>query len=209
MIYPSNFEEKIGFTQIRTMLGEACLGDLGREWVTSMQFQIQPGVIQKNHRQTSEFLKIQESDLPFPADHYLNMLPLFKKIRVEGTAPEVEELFFLKLSLDTIRAVLNYFKGEEAEEVPLLKELAKEVPFFPAVLDQVNKIIGNKGQIKDGASGELKRIRGSLKEKESHVSSRMQRILKQAKAEGIASEDTELAIREGRQIGRASCRERV
>lgn len=182
------------------MLSEACLGELGREWLHSMKFQTQPGVIRQNHLQTEEFIKILESERPFPVDNYLNMIPLFGKIRVEGTAPEVEELFFLKLSLDTIRSVLNYFKGEDAEAFPILKELAKEVPFFPVVTGQVNKIMGTKGQIKDGASAELKKIRGSLKEKESRVSSRMHQILKQAKADGVASEDTELAVREGRLV---------
>jgi len=200
LIYPHYFEEKIGFIQIRTMLSEACLGELGRKWVESIQFLTKPDVIQEKHQQTFEFLKVLESDRPFPAEHYLNMLPLFKRIRVVGTAPEVDEMLSLKLSLDAIRSVLNYFKGEESEGYPTLRELAKEVPFFPAVLDSVNKIIGNKGQVKDGASVELRRIRRSLKEKESHVSSRMHRILKKAKADGIASEDTELAVRDGRLV---------
>ena len=33
MIYPQNFEQKIGFTEIRTMLKGRCLSSLGTEWV--------------------------------------------------------------------------------------------------------------------------------------------------------------------------------
>ena len=33
MIYPANFEKKIGFTEIRTQLKGRCMSALGTEWV--------------------------------------------------------------------------------------------------------------------------------------------------------------------------------
>ena len=33
MIYPSTFEEKIGFDQIRTLLEKHCVSSMGHEWV--------------------------------------------------------------------------------------------------------------------------------------------------------------------------------
>ena len=38
MIYPDNFEQKIGFNEIRTMLRERCLSTLGKEQVEKMAF---------------------------------------------------------------------------------------------------------------------------------------------------------------------------
>ena len=38
MIYPQNFEYKIGFDQIRQLLSEKCLSTLGAERVTDMAF---------------------------------------------------------------------------------------------------------------------------------------------------------------------------
>ena len=38
MIYPDNFEQKIGFNEIRTMLRERCLSTLGKEQVEKMGF---------------------------------------------------------------------------------------------------------------------------------------------------------------------------
>ena len=33
MIYPENFEQKIGFDEIRTLLKGRCMSTLGTEWV--------------------------------------------------------------------------------------------------------------------------------------------------------------------------------
>ena len=38
MIYPTNFEQKIGFTLIRQMLHDSCLSTLGQEFVERMNF---------------------------------------------------------------------------------------------------------------------------------------------------------------------------
>lgn len=33
MIYPDNFEQKIGFSEVRTLLKGRCLSSLGTEWI--------------------------------------------------------------------------------------------------------------------------------------------------------------------------------
>ena len=38
MIYPENFELKIGFTEVRSMLRERCLSSLGKSQVDEMTF---------------------------------------------------------------------------------------------------------------------------------------------------------------------------
>ena len=38
MIYPKNFEQKIGFTEVRSLLRARCLSPLGKEQVDAMAF---------------------------------------------------------------------------------------------------------------------------------------------------------------------------
>lgn len=38
MIYPKNFEQKIGFTEVRSLLRARCLSPLGKERVDAMSF---------------------------------------------------------------------------------------------------------------------------------------------------------------------------
>ena len=38
MIYPNNYEKKIGFTEVRTLLKNHCLSTLGKEKVDEMGF---------------------------------------------------------------------------------------------------------------------------------------------------------------------------
>ncbi len=200
MIYPENFENKIGFDRIREMLKAACLSELGQKKTDEIAFVSDHGLIHKLLERVAEFVKILGSDREFPVDHYHNLLPVLKKVRLEGTFIELNELIELKLSLDSIKAVVNYFKGEEGEIYPHLKEIASEVKIYPFVTESINRIVTGKGKVKDNASHDLSKLRKSLREKTARVGSRMQSILKRARENGLVDEGVELSMRDGRMV---------
>ena len=53
MIYPQNFEQKIGFDQIRQLLKDKCLSTLGEEKVSDMGFSEQYEVVEENLNQVT------------------------------------------------------------------------------------------------------------------------------------------------------------
>lgn len=200
LIYPENFEQKIGFDRIRRMLVSNCLSEMGKGKVDSVVFQSNFLHISTLLGEVTEFAEILQSEKPFPVDHYHNLIPVLKKIRVEGMFLDVQELFEMRLSLDIVKAILSYFREDEEDEYPLLRKKSREVKMYPFVLDAINKILTTRGKIKDNASRDLSAIRKSLKEKMSRVSTRMQSILKKAREDGIVDEGTELSVRGGRMV---------
>ena len=54
MIYPKNFEQKIGFDEIRGLLHARCLSNLGHERVDAMTFVSKPDELRTLHAQTNE-----------------------------------------------------------------------------------------------------------------------------------------------------------
>ena len=56
MIYPQNFEQKIGFDQIRQLLKEKCLSTLGEERVMDMAFSDHFGEVEERLDQVTEFV---------------------------------------------------------------------------------------------------------------------------------------------------------
>ena len=63
MIYPQNFEQKIGFDSIRQLLKERCLSTLGEERVSDMAFSESYEKINRRLEEVSEFIRIiQEED---------------------------------------------------------------------------------------------------------------------------------------------------
>ena len=180
MLYPENFEQKIGFDKIREMLKRGCLSNLGQRRVDKIRFSTKYS--------------------------FIDLTPALKKIKVIGTYLLPEELFDLKRSLETIRAILNFFKtrparpagGKEEDKYPYLQKLAENVKLFPFVFERIDSIITKQGKIKDNASPELNTIRSDIRNKEGAVSKRLHSILREAQKSGIVGQDVTLSIRDGR-----------
>ena len=84
MIYPQNFEQKIGFDQIRRLLKEKCLSTLGEERVMDMAFSDHFGEVEERLDQVTEFVRILQEEDNFPAQYFFDVRPSLKRIRVEG-----------------------------------------------------------------------------------------------------------------------------
>ena len=199
-IYPDNFESKIGFDRVRELLKSNCLGSLGKDRVDEIRFMDDFNAIRLELAYAAEFQGlIRESD-GFPTNYYFDLRPSLAKIQTEGRFLEVNELFDLKRSLETVTAIVRFFNNQKDEVYPNLKNLVRPVQVFPYIKDRIDQIITQHGKIKDQASAELARIRRELLNKQSNVSKRLHSILKQAQRDGLVDEDTTVSIRDGRPV---------
>ena len=200
LIFPENFESKIGFDKVRDLLKSRCLSELGREQVDILHFQNNYEIIRQNLNLASEFIRIINETENFPTSYYFDLRQALHKIRIEGRFLEVFELFDLKRSLETITAIVRFLKNASEEAFPTLKVLLAEVQMFPYVLSRIDSILTKLGSIKDNASPELSRIRKEMLSKQSGVSKKLHSILRKAQSDGLVDEEASIAIRDGRAV---------
>jgi DNA mismatch repair protein MutS2 len=202
MIYPENFEQKIGFDQIRQLLKKHCSSSLGEEKVDDMSFLTQFEAVLEQLDRSEEFRRILAEDRLFPETYFLDVRPALKRLRVEGTWLDEAELFDLRRSLESILKITRFFApdAEGATPYPRLSALAAETVVYPDVLKQIDSILSKFGKLLDHASPELQRIRRELTQTMSGLSKRLQQILKQAQSEGIVEKDASPSMRDGRLV---------
>jgi len=204
MIYPHNFEQKIGFDQIRQLLKDKCLSTLGEERVEEMNFSDQFDDVQERLNQITEFIRIIQEEDNFPAQYFFDVRPSLKRIRVEGMYLDEQELFDLRRSLETIRDIVRFLnKNEEEEEdnpYPSLKKLAGDIAVFPQLITKIDSILDKYGKIKDNASSELSRIRRELSSTMNSISRSLSSILRSAQSEGYVDKDVAPTMRDGRLV---------
>ena len=209
MIYPQNFEQKIGFDQIRNLLKNKCLSPLGQEQVDCMSFSDDFDSINLALEQVTEFMRIIQENDDFPSQYFFDVRPSLKRIRVEGLYMDESELFDLRRSLETIRNIIRYLQQSDAEDsgdeafsspYPALYELTKDILTFPLLISQINNILDKFGKIKDNASAELLRIRRELASTTGSISRCLNSILRTAQSEGYVDKDVTPTMRDGRLV---------
>jgi DNA mismatch repair protein MutS2 len=200
VIYPQNFESKIGFDRIRELARNYCLFEPGRKIIDELEMLTDQEKLNLRLDQTEEFRRILTNGIDFPIDHFIDISRLLSKARIEGTFLEEFEVFDLRRALDSVKAILNFLKNDDKNLYPALKIMAKEVKLFPMVTERINNLLNKNGRIKDNASHELQNIRHELLSKQSSISKRLSAILRKAQSEGWVEEDATLAIRNGRPV---------
>ena len=203
MIYPQNFEQKIGFDKIRHLINSQCLSLLGKEQVDNLCFSSDIRTITEKLTQTAEFVCIIQEEDAFPADYFIDVREALLRIRPEGAFLDEKELFDLKRSLQTIFDITRFFKRQDDEgeiKYPALTVLAGDIPVFPKLIAQIDGILDRYGHVKDNASHELMHIRKSIFTLMGSISRNLQSILRAAQSEGFVDKDVAPTMRDGRLV---------
>lgn len=224
MIYPHNFEKKIGFDVISAKLKAECLSTLGQDLVDEMEFSADAETVNTWMAQIREMRGIVgEEEENFPLVFFFDVRDSLKRVRLEGTWMEEDDLFNLCRSLRTIENLVNFlYRGDElpnhakasveqeerneADVVlkkwyyPALHDLADGVATFPVLIQQINQIIDKFGHIRDNASPELLHIRRELARTESSISRILNGILHSAQNDGLVEKDVAPTMRDGRLV---------
>lgn len=198
MIYPDNFEQKIKFAKVRSLVKQSCLSPMGAELVDEMTFAVDFDEITNLLGETWEMTKVLQEEDDFALSEFADLRDALHRIRIEGLYLEEDELASVSKILRQVKSVVSFFKAGETPKYPLMASRASEVMYFPVLVERIESILDKFGRIKDNASPELAQIRRDILAKQSAVTKRMATILKQAQADGIVESDVSVAVRDGR-----------
>lgn len=197
MLIPENIEAKLRFEKIREEVSAACLTSIGKGHAEAMSFMTDLGEVRRQVGMASEMASILESDEDFPASELPDLRDSLKRIRVEGLYLNEEELMALRVALTLSISAIDFFEQAEEGAYPLLREASAGLAPYPLTINQIDRILGPDGQIKDTASGRLAEIRGEIKSQETAAARRLNAIMQRAQSMGLVESDAAITVRDG------------
>lgn len=205
MIYPKDFESKIGFDVIRNSISEKCISTLGKREVSAMAFSIDFASISLEINKIAEMMKIISTGLPLPISNMHDVVPSLREIRAEGSYITADKLLRLLQMLVLLKEVSTFFSHQKDEETdksafPNLDEEFSQLNLFPLLIVQLDRVVNKFGEVKDSASPELREIRMQIKSATGSMQRAMQRVVNHAISQGIIDRDVAPAIRDGRLV---------
>lgn len=200
MIYPHNFEEKIGFNSIRQMLKAACQSPMGHEQAEMLAFGTNLDVIHDSLDETMAYQQLMQGGYAFHMRDVFDLREELTRIRIEGTVIEQEALFDLKLSLNALDQVLKFLASEKGADFIPLRRLCEGVSVDRNLLKEANRLTDDKGEIPDHASEKLAEIRRDIRRKQGTVERKIRQMLSEAKHSGWSDSDVDITIRNGRMV---------
>lgn len=207
MIYPRNFEQKIGFDGVRRMVADRCSGTLGRMLVADMQFSPDFNVVDTLLRQTAEMKAIiSTEDSDFPSTATNDITDRLKAIRPDGTYLTGAELYDLHGSLATMAAIATFFRNHRPDgdpdrsPYPELDRVSSRLQIFPELARDIDRLVDRWGEVRDTASPALSDLRRRLASMAGSINSAMRRVIAKAVQDGIVEQDASPTMRDGRLV---------
>ena len=203
MIYPGNFESKIGFTTVRKEINSRCVSTLGQHCCEQMRFSTRLDEVKLWLNQTNEFLSILQSKREFPLNYFFDMRSTLKAIAVPGSHLSEQSLFDLQRSLMTVSEIGRFFERSSEEGThpyPNLSRLAKTMQSFPDIIAETSRILDKNGNIKDNASPLLQDLRRAIASATASINGLLRKVINAGREAGHLDKDTTPSVRDGRLV---------
>ncbi len=199
MIYPINFESKIGFDQIRARVIRYCASGASQRIAEAMHFSSEYEWVNTELTLVTEFKDLTERSLDFPANHFYDPQEWLDRASIEGNFLEPSELHQFSLLLHTLHTSISFLQ-KNANLFPNLSSLTAQVQSQEKVRKQIDEKIDDASQVKDTASPELQRIRRKLRDEQHAIRKMAEQFFRHAVAEKWVPEGAQPTIRDGRVV---------
>lgn len=197
--YPKDFENKLGFDQIRQRLVNACAGALGVERVHAMRVSDDFDSIAKWLGQTQEFKNLIERGEEIPLHEYGDVATLSGIIRLEGNFLEEEQFVEILRALRMVTGLFQFFEKQQVD-FPLLSSLGTMVKLPKGFLSSLDAKFDDRGKLRDNASPELAVLRRKIRDEEGRVKRIADQIFRDSSSNGWVPQGASLTIRDGRMV---------
>lgn len=207
MIYPLEFEHKVGFDAIRTNIEHRCDSEMGRiASAENIFFSSDPSVVKNRLYETAEMMTLLSDEKAPGFNGFHDLTPILAKARIEGAVIQTDGFLTLHASLLASESLRLFFNKQISDNnpYPLLTNIAAGITGHKALIDEIDRIIDPKKEcrwnIRDNASAQLTSIRQQLRHASSSLSNIMKRIIGRAASEGIIDADAKATVRDGRLV---------
>ena len=198
-VFPESAVVQLEFEKVRQLLEAYCQTQYGSEKALQLRIHTRKDYIERELKQTHEYSYLLQSGQYFPNDHVLNITREIKLLSIPGASLSGEQFLSIRKLADGLRSIFRWFDEERRKAYPALAYVIRESYYEKAILDLLDEVLDESGNVKDDASEELADIRLSLYRKRNELRKVFDRVLQKWGKAGYVA-DIEEAFLNGRRV---------
>jgi DNA mismatch repair protein MutS2 len=164
------------FSTVRDRLASRCASVFGRERAVALLPSTVPDDVERALRETTEARALAEEAGGLPLGGASDIREPVRRASIGGVL-EARELLGVRDTAAVARTVKG-FVAARRKDVPVLAEMAEALDVFPSLEAAIGAAIGPEGDILDGASPELARLRRERRIGEGRLHARLEELLR-------------------------------
>lgn len=196
---PKDIYEKLEFDKVLQLVENNCLGELGKQKAQQLKLAKEVKKVRRRLKRVYEYKLTIENDDRFPVRTYEDVSEDLRNLRVEGFVLAEEALQRLNIVLRQMHEIFMFFYLSRQKTYPSLYRIIRDYELDRSLIDAIEKVIDEEGNIKPDASSELQRIRRMVGSKERELDKVFRGVINNYRKQGWLSDNVE-TFRNGRRV---------
>jgi DNA mismatch repair protein MutS2 len=191
----------IEFPRTLALIAERATSPLGAERVRELRPVTDRDAIEREHARVAAVRSLLSAEDPWSLHGVPDARAALTRLRVEGASLAALDLLVLGRLLQSSRATRESLRGERASAIAIavLVEQIQALASNKALEDAISFAIDEEGQVKDNASGELRKIRRELKGSQGELIKLLERAMAKLESHQRVA-DMSVTVRNGRYV---------
>jgi DNA mismatch repair protein MutS2 len=197
IIYPPSAIHKLGYNTILQATLKKCFTPYGKEYLERLWASTDKNIVGERLACIAEWIKLLETS-SHPLSTSEDIREDINECRITGSALPLESFVAILQNARLARIIKQFFSTQEGT-YPHLEQIADYLMNLKPLEDAIQKVVTERGELRDNASAELKSIRNRINAEKNRLRDTIQRVMKRAIQQGMASDEGP-TIRSGRMV---------
>ena len=187
-LYPESASFQLEFDKIKNLLTEKCRSEYAKTKASELRIHTRKEFIELELKQSHEYRQLVQNGIYFPNDYILNLSRELKLLNIQDAMLIGEDLLSLRKLAMSMESIFRWFDAERKTAYPALAKVIEGTYYEKVILQLINDVIDDSGNVKDNASDALQSIRMNLYRKRNELRRLFDRIISKLNKQGYLAE---------------------
>jgi len=187
-LFPESAYIQLEFNKVKELLANYCQTDHARTKAEQLRIHTRKEFVETELRQSHEYRQLMINNIYFPNDYILNLAKELKLLSIPGAMLGGEELMGLRKLAESIEKIFRWFDAERKTAYGALAKVIENTYYEKVIIQMIDEVLDETGQVKDNASEELKNIRRSINRKRNELRLFFDKIVAKLNKQGYLAE---------------------
>lgn len=198
-LYPESAHIQLEFDRIKSLLANYCQTEHAYARAEQLRIHTQRTFIETELKQSHEYRQLIANTIYFPNDLVLNLANELKLLSIPGALLTGEQILQLRKLAESIEKIFRWFDRERRIAYEALARVIEGTYYEKVIVEMIDHVLDDDGQVRDNASAELKEIRLNLYRKRNELRRLFDKIVARLNKQGYLAEIEE-SFMSGRRV---------
>lgn len=197
--FPESALVQLEYEKVKNLLVMHCRTEYAKNKADNLRIHTKREFIITELQQAYEFKLLLQSSQHFPNEFTHNLNKELKLIGIPGAVLNGEQFLLIRRLAGNMHNIFRWFDNERRTAYPALTKVIDDAYYEKLIIEMIDEVLDETGNVKDNASEELATIRMSLYRKRNELRKVFDKIVSKLNKQGYLA-DIEESFMNGRRV---------